>query len=305
MHGATQPDRVVLLRGAVQRAVLGKGRSSRGDSRRPRQCMAATGQHQQDNYQGNTHARFQKKIMGITWLFDLDNTLHDALHAIFPAINVNMNRVIAQVLSEAGAPAAAADVAAARIAYWQRYGATLLGMVKHHQMRADTFLHEAHLFENLPTMIRAERGLAGLLRRLPGRKILLTNAPQRYSQDVMRHLGLQRHFARHVAIESMRVHGQLRPKPSRSMLRKLLAREGVHARQCVLVEDTLMNLKSARVLGLRTVLVTQYLPLAQRVGPSTFIKRPAGIDVKVRSVKRLAGQLHRLRSRLNLADHDD
>ncbi|EGF30155.1 Putative uncharacterized protein [Oxalobacteraceae bacterium IMCC9480] len=241
--------------------------------------------------------------MGITWLFDLDNTLHDASHAIFPAINVNMNRVIAQVLSDAGAPATPADVDAARIAYWQRYGATLLGMVKHHRMHPDTFLHEAHRFDDLPSMIRAERGLAGLLRRLPGRKILLTNAPRRYSQDVMRHLGLQRHFARHVAIESMRVHGQLRPKPSRPMLRKLLAREGLHASRCVLVEDTPMNLKAARVLGIRTVLVTQYLPVAHRAGPSTFVKRPAGIDVKVRSVKRLAGHLHRLRSRI--ADHDD
>jgi putative hydrolase of the HAD superfamily len=176
-------------------------------------------------------------------------------------------------------------------------------MVKHHQMRADTFLHEAHLFENLPSMIRAERGLAGLLRRLPGRKILLTNAPQRYSQDVMRHLGLQRHFARHVAIESMRVHGQLRPKPSRPMLRRLLAREGLQPSRCVLVEDTTMNLRAARVLGIRTVLVTQYLPAAHRAGPSTFVKRPAGIDVKVRSVKRLAGHLHRLRS--NMANHDD
>jgi len=26
----------------------------------------------------------------LTWLFDLDNTLHDASHAIFPAINRNM-----------------------------------------------------------------------------------------------------------------------------------------------------------------------------------------------------------------------
>jgi putative hydrolase of the HAD superfamily len=37
-----------------------------------------------------------------TWLFDLDNTLHNASHAIFPAINVNMNAFIAQVLAKAG-----------------------------------------------------------------------------------------------------------------------------------------------------------------------------------------------------------
>ena len=100
--------------------------------------------------------------MGMTWLFDLDNTLHDASHAIFPAINVNMNRVIARVLSDAGAPATPADVDAARIAYWQRYGATLLGMVKHHQMRPDEFLREAHLFENLPSTTGYGECICGL-----------------------------------------------------------------------------------------------------------------------------------------------
>ena len=60
----------------------------------------------------------------LTWLFDLDNTLHDASHAIFPAINLNMNAYIAQVLQKGGLPADDAAVNAARVTYWQRYGAT-------------------------------------------------------------------------------------------------------------------------------------------------------------------------------------
>ena len=141
----------------------------------------------------------------LTWLFDLDNTLHNASHAIFPAINVNMNAFIAAVLEKSGALSDAAAVNAARVAYLQRYGATLLGMVKHHQVRQEDFLHAAHLFDDLIPMIRAERGLARLLKRLPGRKILLTNAPRRYSHDVVRHLGLHRHFAKHVPLESIPV----------------------------------------------------------------------------------------------------
>ncbi len=142
----------------------------------------------------------------ITWLFDLDNTLHNASHAIFPAIHANMNAYLAQVLGDGDTPADPAHVDAVRTAYWKRYGATLLGMIRHHDVRADDFLREAHRFDDLAGMIRAERGLARLLQRLPGRKILLTNAPRRYSHDVLRHLGLHRHFAHHVAIESMWVH---------------------------------------------------------------------------------------------------
>jgi len=224
------------------------------------------------------------------WLFDLDNTLHDASHAIFPAIHDNMNAFMARTLGSGGVDADAAIVNAARETYWRRYGATLLGLVKHHQVRPEDFLREAHRFDDLLGMIRAERGLISLLKRLPGRKILLTNAPLRYSGDVLRHLRLQRHFGKHISIESMHVHRQLRPKPSRHLLRQLLAREKVAARRCVLVEDTVGTLKAAKWVGMRTAWVTQYL-----ADQSNVIKRPKYVDVKVKSVRQLARNLHRLR----------
>jgi putative hydrolase of the HAD superfamily len=238
------------------------------------------------------------------WLFDLDNTLHNASHAIFPAINANMNAFMAKVLGDGDTPADHETVNAARLAYWKRYGATLLGMMRHHDVRMEDFLREAHAFPDLPAMIRAERGLGRLLRRLPGRKILLTNAPRRYSHDVMRHLGLHRHFAKHIAIESMHVHRQLRPKPSRQLLRKLIAKEKTTARRCVLVEDTADNLKAAKALGMRTAWVTQYLAsspnLKQLAGDrplQRFTKRPIYVDVKVESVRQLPGYLAKLRGR--------
>ncbi|RZA34492.1 MAG: phosphoglycolate phosphatase [Lysobacteraceae bacterium] len=232
------------------------------------------------------------------WLFDLDNTLHDASHAIFPAISANMNTYIARVLGDGDTPASQDIVDAARLGYWKRYGATLLGMIRHHGVCATDFLHVTHDLGALDKLVRAEKGLGTLLRRLPGRKILLTNAPTRYSTDVMRHLGLSRHFAHHVAIEHMHVHRQLRPKPSSLMLRRLLRKHGVAARRCILVEDTLANLKSASRLGLRTVWVTQYLRMSDPIGRAPLprtLKRPGYVDVKVKSVRQLPARLHRLR----------
>jgi len=240
-------------------------------------------------------------VQKLTWLFDLDNTLHNASYAIFPAINTNMNAYMAQVLGVGDALADAATVNDVRIAYWKRYGATLLGMVKHHHVREEVFLREAHRFNDLASMIRAERGLNRLLRQLPGKKILLTNAPRRYSHDVLRHLGLHRHFAKHIAIESMRVHGQLRPKPSKQLLRKLLAKERILPRRCVLVEDTVGNLKSAKTCGVRTVWITQYLATQpnslQQIGHLAQLnttKRPFYVDVKVKSIRNLSLSLLRL-----------
>jgi putative hydrolase of the HAD superfamily len=209
-----------------------------------------------------------------------------------------MNTYIARVLGDGITPASQAAVDAARLGYWKRYGATLLGMIRHHGVSAADFLHVTHDIGALDKLVRAEKGLGTLLRRLPGRKILLTNAPTRYSTEVMRHLGLSRHFAHHIAIEHMHVHRQLRPKPSSLMLRRLLRKHGVAARRCILVEDTLANLKSASRLGLRTVWVTQYLRMSDPIGKAALprtLKRPGYVDVKVKSVRQLPARLHRLR----------
>lgn len=231
----------------------------------------------------------------ILWLFDLDNTLHDASHAVFPAIHLNMNRFIEQTLRDAGMPSDTAAVEEVRQGYWRRYGATLLGMVKHHQVKAEDFLHEAHRFDDLASMIRSERGLAAILNRLPGRKILLTNAPYRYSKDVLRHLGLHRHFARHIAIESMQVHRRLQPKPSKALLRQIMKRERVRARRCILVEDTLVNLKAAKAVGMGTVLITRHVPQGHRSATETpaLYRGRAYVDVRARSLIRF---LNRARS---------
>lgn len=232
------------------------------------------------------------------WLFDLDNTLHDASHAIFPAISANMNAFIARVLGDGSTPASQEAVDAARLGYWKRYGATLLGMIRHHDVNAADFLRETHTIGELRDMMRFERGLERLLRALPGDKILFTNAPTRYSREVMRNLRVHRHFKHHIAIEDMRVHGHLRPKPSRLMLRRLLRRHGVDAGRCILVEDTLANLKSARQLGIRTVWVTQYLRMSDPIGSAPLprmLKRPGYVDVKVKSVRQLRNCVHRLR----------
>lgn len=238
--------------------------------------------------------------MTLTWFFDLDNTLHDASHQVFPAINANMNAYIAGVLGEGGFQADSDTVNAARVGYLRRYGATLLGMMRHHEVRPSDFLAAAHRFDDLSGMLRSQRGLGRQLARLPGQKILLTNAPQVYSADVIRHFSLQHHFEHHIAIEAMLVHRRLQPKPSRALLRKLLAQHRVSARQCILVEDTLTNLKAAKALGIRTVWMTGYLrgpaltaALVQPHGKDAMKmrNRPAYVDVKVQSLKQLFDSL--------------
>jgi len=235
------------------------------------------------------------KTVPRTWLIDLDNTLHNASHAIFPAMHDKMNAYMADLLGDDQQPADDATVDATRRLYWKKYGATLLGLIEHHQVRPAEFLRHAHQFDDLPQMMRFESGLKNLLRRLPGNKILFTNAPRDYAQQVLKRMGLQRHFDQHIFIESMQVHGKLRPKPSRWLLKKLIARRALNPARCVLIEDSRDNLKSAKQMGLKTVWITQYVNCN-----SAEVKRFARarfIDIKIRSVKKLPAHLPRLTPR--------
>ncbi len=184
------------------------------------------------------------------WLLDLDNTLHDASPEVFPRIHRAMVEFVAAELS------LSLDQAdALRVHYWHRYGATLLGMVRHHDVDAHRFLRETHVFPDLERIVRRDRRLLQALRRLPGRRIVVTNAPLDYAARVVRALGISACIESIASIESMRFAGRFQPKPSRAMLRRLVARLRVPASRCVLVEDTPANLAAARAIGMRTILV--------------------------------------------------
>jgi len=206
------------------------------------------------------------------WLFDLDNTLHDTSAAIFAHIDRCMGKAVQDML---GLDPAAAHVLRKR--YWQRYGATMIGLHRHHAVNAREFLLRSHAFDVVP-LIRAESNLAAKLSALRGRKVLFTNAPLDYALAVLQHLRCLHVFDSLWGIEEMRLFGRYRPKPSRAMLRGVLAREGVAPRRAVLVEDTLQNLKAARGAGLRTVwLYHAGTPFARKTQG-----RPHYVDMRVR-----------------------
>ena len=188
------------------------------------------------------------------WLFDLDNTLHDASHASFGELHVAMGEF---VVAELGVDAEEAGWL--REHYWLRYGATLLGLVRHHGVRAAHFLEETHRLPGLEARLRTSAHDRAALARLPGRKFILTNAPRAYAMRVLTALRLLRHIDGVFTIEDMTMFGALRPKPDARMLRRVVVRLGVGPSRCVLVEDTLVHLKAARSIGMRTVWMQRYL----------------------------------------------
>jgi len=220
------------------------------------------------------------------WLFDLDNTLHNASASAFGEVNLGMTDYIAEHLAMDRAQADAL-----RRNYWQRYGATLLGLVRHHGVQGAHFLAQTHRLPGLEARLHGHAHDIAALARLPGRRYILTNAPAAYTARVLDTLGIARLFHGVITIEDMRMFGHWRPKPDVRMFRRVLTRLGTSPRDCVLVEDTLEHQKAARRIGMGTVWMQRWTRGAGwGVAASTRVnRRPAYVD---RRISRL-GQLLR------------
>ncbi len=221
---------------------------------------------------------------GRVWLFDLDNTLHDAGAQVFGQLNRAMTAYVAQTLSLSPE---AAD--ALRKDYWHRYGATLIGLVRHHNVDAAHFLRNTHLLPDLLSSLHASPRDIAALKALRGHRIVLTNAPLHYAERVLRGLGIAHLFHDVVSIEQMRMFGELRPKPDRRMFKRLLAQLRVSPTRCVLVEDTLVHQKVARGLGIKTAWLTRYArPKSQMREVGVYQPaKPQYVYARIRSLQTL------------------
>jgi putative hydrolase of the HAD superfamily len=177
------------------------------------------------------------------WVFDLDNTLYPASD-LYHEIGARMTAYIARKLELS--EAAAHDL---RERYFWEYGATVVGLARHHGMDAHDFLAEAHDADY--SVLRPDAELAALLAALPGRKIVFTNGGGGHGARVLERLGLAPLFERVFDIED----GALAPKPQRQAYERLVAACALAPRETVLIEDTLRNLEPAHQLGFVTALV--------------------------------------------------
>ena len=213
-------------------------------------------------------------MSGLVWIFDLDNTLHNATPHIFPHINRSMTAYLQQHLELE--EQAANEL---RVHYWQRYGATLSGMMRHHGTDPEHFLWHTHQFPKLPQMVVHEPLLRQVLQRLPGKKLVFSNAPQHYAHAVLKLLQVDDLFDDLFAIE----HTRYQPKPKIAGFMRLLRKHRLNPARCVMVEDSAENLQAAKRLGMSTVWV------------NTTARAPAYVDVKIRTVMELPRAMSRLR----------
>jgi putative hydrolase of the HAD superfamily len=185
-----------------------------------------------------------------------------------------------------------AEANALRVHYWRRYGSTLAGLMRHHGVRPHDFLHETHRFAGLEARVTGQRHDLACLQRFRGLRVLLTNAPRDYTARVLSALRISHSFDHILCIEDLTMFGHWRPKPDARMMRRLAAKLKAKPQRCTLVEDSLVNQKGAKKVGMQTVWMQRFARRGNPHGPraARWLMRPPYVGQTVRRLSQIRGK---------------
>lgn len=177
-----------------------------------------------------------------TWVFDLDNTLYPASSNLFDQVDRRIGAFIQQFLS-----LNAMEARTLQKQYFRAFGTTLRGLTQNHGANPREFLDFVHDIDF--SRIFPDPSLAAAIARLPGRKIIFTNADAAYAEKVMKRIGVWQLFDGIFDIEA----ADFLPKSHAQTYLGLLEAHGIEPQRAVLVDDIPRNLAPAAALGMTTV----------------------------------------------------
>lgn len=177
-----------------------------------------------------------------TWVFDLDNTLYPPEVRLFDQIEVRMTAWVMEALS-----VDREEADRLRKHYWAKYGTTLAGLMREHDVNPAPYLNDVHdiSFEALTP----DTALAEAIGALDGRRIVYTNGSEPYARRVLSARGLTGLFDAVYGVE----HADFRPKPERAAFEAIIARDGFEPRSAAMFEDDARNLAAPHEMGMATV----------------------------------------------------
>ena len=201
-------------------------------------------------------------------LFDLDNTLYPAERDLFSLIDVRINNYMEDVV--AIDPAA---VDGLRRRYWKDYGATLQGLIRHHEIDPEDYLDYVHAVD-VGSRLSCDNELQKTLNALRLPSYVFTNGSRCHVDRVVTALGLDGLF---VDVFDIRI-ADYQPKPNPDPYQRVLDELELSGDQCIMVEDQLQNLQTAKQFGMKTVLVGAAQSDAQKYSyVDAQLERPADI----------------------------
>jgi putative hydrolase of the HAD superfamily len=179
-----------------------------------------------------------------TWLFDLDNTLYPLESGLGLLVSERITDFVADLTS-----LPRDEARALQKRYLAEEGLTLSGLIAHHGIDPADFHARFH---DLPLeSLARDPALRAAIARLPGRRLIFTNADARHTERVIEHLGLEGLFEDVFHIASA---GYV-AKPSPQSLQRMIAALAIAPANTAFFEDAERNLAPAAAAGMTTVLV--------------------------------------------------
>ncbi|MBX3595605.1 pyrimidine 5'-nucleotidase [Sphingomonas sp.] len=178
------------------------------------------------------------------WIFDLDNTLYSARIDLFTQIDARIGAYVARRLG-----LDPADAHRVQKGYFISHGTTLAGLMAEHDVEPHEYLADVHDIEM--DVLEHDAPLAAAIAKLPGRKLVFTNADAPYASKVLGRLGLSDHFE---AIHDVHATSYA-PKPHPDAYHSLCEAHGIDPRAALFIDDMARNLAPAKAIGMTTVWV--------------------------------------------------
>ena len=189
------------------------------------------------------------------WIFDLDNTLYPARTNLFAQIDERMGAFVARLLG-----VDRDEAHRVQKGFFHAHGTTLRGLMNEHAVDPHQFLNDVHDID--VSVVDPAPAIHAALARLPGRKLVFTNADTPYAQKVLDRLGLSEAFE---AIHDVHTMDYL-PKPDPRAYAGLCDAHGIDPSRALFVEDMARNLAPAKAIGMTTVWVDN----GSEQGPGEF-----------------------------------
>lgn len=197
------------------------------------------------------------------WVFDLDNTLYAAECRLFEEIDTRMTAYICKRLAMAHDEARKLQKD-----YYVRYGTTMAGLMREHDVEPDHFLDYVHDIDL--AKLRENPALAQALNALPGRKYIYTNGSIAHAENVAGALGIFHLFDDVFDIKAAAYTPKPHPEPYETFTRRF----DIKPARAVMFEDLAQNLETPHAMGMTTVLVCSD---AAWLADEPHEKRPARI----------------------------
>ena len=179
-------------------------------------------------------------------LIDLDNTVYPEDSNIFSLIDIRMKSFISKNLN-----VSLEKSYEIQKKYFKENGTTLKGLMLYNNIKPEPFLNYVHDIDL--SSIQNNPKLIAVLKEYKGKKIIFTNGSQDHAIKVLQRVGIKQYINDIFDI----IDAKYIPKPNIITYKKVLKKFNLVPKRTIMIDDLPINLKTAKELGINTVLIKQ------------------------------------------------